>query len=326
VAAPVTDPIFLLPGKPSAREVNELLSYARAQLQLGPSRPWRLLQSGVKLGKVFLEVEEITPEGPRRIFGKVSKTERARRGYENLRRLWNAGMCPPAKYRVCEPIGFFPGRGLLLQCRARGTQLLEAVKTQSADPRDIAKAAEWLVALQRLEVEGAPEPKPWNIDRLALELSDALPSFAERIRRCLDFITGRIETQVPRVASHGDYHLMNIYVDEECITAIDLDTFALREPMVDVSYFVAQSAIMGYHTFQSFAPTEPVRVQFIEAYQRLVSDHFDADRIRVHVALAFLRSLHYDFCILKLNPLDLVEPFLAAAEQCVEGEGIRLAA
>jgi hypothetical protein len=323
---PVSDSAFPDAGKPSPQSVDELLKYARAQLGLGPERPWRLISSHLKLRKVFFEVEELGREGPRRIIGKVASSKKSRGAYDILRRLWSAGLCPPSPHCVCEPLAYFPEQNLLLQERAPGTQLLELVSNQSSSRGDIDRAAEWLITLQRLCLPDTTKGQTLELDRPLSELQAAIPAQAGRIAVIAEYITENLETPGLQVPSHGDYHLMNIYLNEKRVTAIDLDTFALREPMIDAAYFIAQSAIMGFHTFQSFEPTEHVRAQFASAYQQYAPEQFDMERIRVHVALAFLRSLHYDFCILKTNPVDTVNPFLSAAERCMGGESIRLAA
>jgi hypothetical protein len=83
---------------------------------------------------------------------------------------------------------------------------------------------------------------------------------------------------------------------------------------------------MGYHLSRSFAPTEDVRSAFLGMCERQAPNRFHRERIRVHVAFALLRSLHYDFCILRRYPHDIVDPFLSAAERALSSARIRLAA
>ena len=42
---------------------------------------------------------------------------------------------------------------------------------------------------------------------------------------------------------------MNVFVSRERVTAIDLDTLALREREMDIAYFLAQTAIFGDSSF-----------------------------------------------------------------------------
>jgi aminoglycoside phosphotransferase (APT) family kinase protein len=321
-----SDPVFSHPGKRPAQGVEELLMFAREQLGLGPDRPWQLISSGMKFTKTFFELEESGPEGSRRLIGRVSAREKSKGAYEILRKLRDAGMQPPSPFCVVEPIVFLPERNLLLQEKAAGQQLFEKIKEETATDRDAERAAEWLVGLQGLNVPNLVPGSCGDFERTRKELPDALPNSARRIIQILNFLSRRFTAAFPAAPSHGDYHPMNIYLDDERVTVIDVDTFAAREPMFDVGYFLAQSAVMGYHASGSFSPTENLRGVFLDTCERLAPNRFHRERIRVHVAFAFLRSLHYDFCILRSYPQEVVDPFLSAAERALSGARIRLAA
>lgn len=320
-----SDPVFTQPGKRAASNAAELIANVRTELGLGHDRPWRLISSRLKLAKTFFEVEESTPEGPRRLIGKVSPSKSAQGAFANMQLLWEAGMRPPAPFTIAEPVAYLPDRFLLLQEKAPGVQLLQKMKAGEATASDAHCAAGWLAALQQLNVPAAPPASAgFNLERCRRELPAALPQHAARLETLLDRIAAAIEPPGALVPSHGDFHPMNVYVADDRVTAIDLDTFAAREPMTDVAYFLAQSAIMGFLLWQSFAPTAPVRNAFVEAYSRHSSLELDPSRAGLHMALAFLRSLHYDYCILHTHPDAAVEPFIQAAAQCLEGGDIRL--
>ena len=321
-----SDPVFTHAGGRPAEGVDELLAFAREQLGLGPDRCWQLISSGMKFTKTFFELEESRPEGSRRLIGRVSAREKWKGAYEILRKLRDAGMRPPSPYCVVEPVAFLPERNLLLQEKAAGQQLFEKIKTGTATERDAERAAEWLVALQRLAFPNLPQGSCGDFERTRKELPDAIPSSARRIIQILDFLSKRFRATVPGAPSHGDYHPMNIYLDDERVTVIDVDTFAAREPMFDVGYFLAHSAVMGYHHSGTFEPTENLRAVFLDTCERLAPHRFHKERVRVHVAFAFLRSLHYDLCILRTYPKEVVDPFLSAAERALSGARIRLAA
>jgi hypothetical protein len=319
-------PIFSKPGKRDPEGVPELIDYARQSLGLGDERPWRLVSSRAKLNKTLFEVEETADSQVRHLVGKVAKSEKSKTAYQILRSLWDAGLRPPSQHCVPEPIAYLPERSLLLQERAAGTQLFEKIKSHTATAADAARAAEWVLALQELRFPGLQPGSIGDFERTRNELSLALPGLTRRLRPLAKFIEAHLEPDTPGVPSHGDYHPMNLFMDEHRVTAIDIDTFAGREPMFDVGYFVAQTAIMGFHEFKSFAPTEDFRAAFLETIATLAPARFRKDRVRVHVSFAFLRSLHFDFCILRTNPHRMVDPFLSAAERALSEANIRLAA
>ena len=75
-------------------------------------------------------------------------------------------------------------------------------------------------------------------------------------------------------------------------------------------YFgLAQIAVMGHHVLGSFDATAEVRTEFLRAAPAAPEDRLD-----LLIRWAFLRSLHFDFCILKLKERGHAEAFLSAAE------------
>jgi hypothetical protein len=318
--------MFPRAGKSEDGRVLDLIGFARQRLNITDERPWRLMWSRVILDKILFEVEERTSSGARCFIGKVAKSEKSKGAHRILQSLWDAGFQPPSQYCVPEPIGYFPEHLLLLQGRAKGTQLFEKIKSHSATAADAARAAEWLLALQQARFAGLQAGSVGDFQLVCKELALALPALTRRLRPLTQFIEARLGADTPGVPSHGDYHPMNLFLDEQQVTAIDIDTFAAREPMFDVGYFVAQTAIMGFHQSGSFAPTEEFRAAFLETMATRAPVRFRKERIRVHVSFALLRSLHYDFCILRANPQHLIDPFLSAAERALSEAKIRLAA
>jgi Ser/Thr protein kinase RdoA (MazF antagonist) len=160
------------------------------------------------------------------------------------------------------------------------------------------------------------------MERCSGELASEVPSQASRIARLGDEISGALRafTSLDLVPCHGDYHPMNVFIDDDGrVTVIDLDTLSSCERESDIAYFCAQTAIMGYFEFGSFGDTLPVREAFLSGYGLPL----DSRRLGVYAAEAFLRSLHYDLCILRTNQRTLIDPWLTAAAQCLSGD-IRL--
>ena len=301
-----SDPLFR--GSRPGEGVDELVEYARASLGMGPDRPWRIVNSRQKLKKTLFEVDE----NGRRIVGKASKSERAQDTFEKLSALWNAGMRPPSKCIVTEPLAWLPERSLLLQRRAEGMQLIDLIRERS--PRaieGIEHAAQWLHALQGLRLTPPPAPSP-DLERCRTELVAALPEHASRIDAIADSLDlASIGSMVP---SHGDFHPLNVFLAPDgTVTVIDLDTFAAREPAVDTAYCLAQMAIMGHHVLGGFNGSAEVRAAF-----RRSAPQAPEERIETHIRWAFLRSLHYDLCILRVRERGHVEAFLAAAQYGLE--------
>ena len=175
-----SDPVFR--GTRPGTGVDELVDWARTQLGIGPDRPWRVMSSRQKLQKTLFEVDE----NGKRIVGKVSKSERAQDTFRKLTTLWQAGMRPPSKCIVTEPLAWLPERHLLLQCKAEGTQLIDLIRERSPGAIHGAEhAGQWLHALQALKVETPAAAAP-DLDRCRTELAAALPEERQRIEAIAD--------------------------------------------------------------------------------------------------------------------------------------------
>jgi hypothetical protein len=289
--------------------VERLVSLAEERLGADAGAPWHIVSFHSKMTKTIFEVED---GNGRRLVGKVSKSDRAAHTWQTLRLLWDAGMRPPSKFTVTEPVAWFPDHRLLLQEKAPGNMLLDLVSARNpAALEGTVASAEWIRVVQSLDVPvpAASDLAP-AIERCRDELSAALPDRKRRIRRAADALLERLPYEGTLVPSHGDFHPMNVFLSETGrLTAIDLDTFAGREPAADVAYFAAQLAIMGYLALGDFGSTSELRSALLRSAPAV-----PAERVDLHSRIAFLRTLHYDICILKLGSDSKVEPFLRAAE------------
>jgi hypothetical protein len=295
-----SDPAFA-GAKRVGEDVEMLLQAAREQL----GGEWRIVSSRMKLQKTLFEAEF---DG-RRVIGKVSKSRRARSTFGSLQKLWHAGMRPPSRYTVTEPLAWVDERSLLLQERAPGFSMLDSMQRREDVVEHARDAAAWLRCLWTMDVEAPTVSfERDDVARRAAELSRTLeePLIEDMAKRVCDVLAVSPSTRVP---SHGDFHPMNVFVAPERVTAIDLDTFAMREREVDVAYFLAQLANFGLHVHGSLAGTRSTRRAFLEACGPV-----NEERMAAHMAWTLLGSLHYDACILKVRSEKLPVMIDAAGE------------
>lgn len=298
--------------------VEELVQWARAGLAPPADTRWRLVNARTKLSKTLFEIEEISPRGRRRIVAKIANSSRGGETFAVIDKLWQAGFRPPSEFTVCQPLAWLPEQGMLLVERAPGLMLMDLIRGRAPEtPAKVGAAARWLATLHASGVEA----KPWNgaipfLERCERELCQSLQKQSSRISRIARRLCESFRESHPLVPSHGDFHPMNIFVDDGRITLIDLDTFSMRERAADVAYFVAQTMIMGWMTFGDFDSTAGVRSAFVDSYWAFSKHEPDAARMRTHTAYAFLQSLHYEHCVLRTRNSRIIEPWLAQAEDC----------
>lgn len=301
-----------------------VIRWAEDQRRRETGEGWRLLSHTPKLRKLLFEVEEGTPPQTERLVGKVYATTKGQRTFETMQRLYGAGFCAPGPHRVSAPVAYWPERHVLLQGKAPGKPLSDGMEWSDPQlPGHCRRAAAWLAALHALPWEEpcVEQANERQVARWRAELAEALPQEASIIEQLAGVIHRELDRQEFQchTPAHGDFHPMNIFLDEESVTVIDLDTFGGREPAMDVAYFLSQLAIMTYHRQHSFPVSQPWRTAFQDEYTRL-GGTVPASRIGVYAAAAFLQSLHYDWCILKTGNREIVQPWLHAAERNLAGQ------
>jgi len=305
-------------GRPPAG-IDELLSWARSRL--GDRPPWRLISARRKMGRTLFEIEEDTPSGPRRLIGKIGKSERAGTLYRTLQALRRAGFAPPARYTVPEPVAFIDERGFVLQEKVAGTQA--AVLLSSGGDAGCAAArdcAAWLAALHECRLPAAAsEIDAHDVWTWANDLASACPSAAGRIRAVADAIFSEIgQKATDPLPSHGDFHPMNVFISgAERVTGIDIDKFALREPESDAGWFLMQTAAFGFFENGSFNCTAAARRAFVERYEAESGRALRLDRALVYIAMAFLKNLHFELVLLKTGRTEYTDPWLSAASSAI---------
>jgi aminoglycoside phosphotransferase len=266
----------------------ELIAECRSRL----GGEWALISASTKLTKTIFEADF----SGRRVIGKASTSKKSKAAYEHMRELFSAGMKSPSEFTVPEPIAWFEDLGLLVLEKAPGASVLESMQHRESAIKPALRAAEWLHALNASHAH--LEERLFDADaanRQAVELAECIED--ARILEIASGATGVLKTR-PNVivATHGDYHPMNVYVAPQRVTAIDLDTTALRDPETDIGYFLAQTANFGLQMFDSFEATRELRDRFRSCFPQA-----DERRVVAHIAWALLRSLHYDVCILKID-------------------------
>lgn len=287
---------------PQAADLDRLVQAAKGHL----GGDWRIVSSSQKLRKILFEAEF----NGRRVIGKMSLSARARTAYGNMEKLWNAGMRPPSRYTVAEPIAFLPDDHLLIQEKAPGQSIYQSLSQPQIE--DAYHSACWLRRLWDVKVEAEVD------DFNCKDIEDRMVALSAQIEDRRPLLLGRrvmealSKAPTEWVLSHGDFHPMNIFVSKDRITVIDIDTFALRDKETDAGYFVAQTANMAFQQTGSFSSTAEFRSAFLEECGPL-----DMDRVSAYAACALLKSLHFDFCILRLQDAS-AEPYLRTAERILD--------
>lgn len=239
-----------------------------------------------------------------------------------LRQLREAGLRPPARLRVPEPLGASRDGYVLVQEWVAGLPWADTLGNKEAHQAS-ALAADWLATLQSLPVPAAAsEAHLANARRYARELATAYLSEASAMRQLATRLLEALgSAPQPPVPSHGDFHPKNLLLDGEAVTVVDLDTFAVREPGFDVGYAIGQLLIMSLLRLGQAAAGLAAAGAFWFRYLE-VGGTANPERVALHVARTFLQSLHYELCVLRNSRDELLQRWPELAREWIESDGL----
>ena len=217
---------------------------------------------------------------------------------------FDRGLC-----RVPEPLAGDSHNKILIEEKARGKELF-AVLLENDGKRAVnglRMAAKWLAKLHnlRLQVTTAEEfcaTEPGRLNWYVKGLHDRDNPHRHRVQGICDFVLDselRLIHNNPQwlVQCHGDFHLKNIFYDDEnatpCIFVIDFDSSHVIPQAFDVGTFLAQYDNMLYNQrqVQKKAPSQ----LFLDTYEseaEILPDGF-RDHVNLFRTRAYLSILYY---------------------------------
>ena len=265
------------------------------------------------------------------LIGKVySNKEKGLACYNVLYYLGEHGMIAESTNTIIRPIYFFESSLFLLMTKAPGKSLYDLFESEF-DHRAIGpRIAVWLKHLHSIPVERLRETKNTraevDVTRFYKELTTLLPEKHERIR---DLFNNIVRNSVKlytgqQVMLHGDCNLMNLFIDDKKVTAIDFDHHFLGDPAWDVAYLTCQIQLRGFSKKGNFIYFLSAIKSFVETYLSEYPEDIRVafyNRFHLYRARSLFESLHYELCVLKTGRLDIVDAFLNECELAMEGRG-----
>ncbi|MFK9094778.1 phosphotransferase family protein [Bacillus salipaludis] len=263
------------------------------------------------------------------LIGKVySDPEKGWTCYQVLKYLWEHGMNTDSPNSVIRPVAYFEACPLLLMSKAPGRSLYELFN-QDMDHHQIGSLiADWLKHLHSVPIAKLRKTTHTraevDVSRFYNDLSLLIPEKQERLKDLYNNIL--IKSVKPwngqQVMLHGDFNLMNLFIEDEKVTAIDFDHHFLGDPAWDVAYLTCQIQLKGFLKKGNFNYFLPIVKSAIETY---LSDYPEDirlvfyNRFYLYRARSLFESLHYELCVLKTGKLDIVNAFLTECESALKG-------
>jgi hypothetical protein len=226
------------------------------------------------------------------------KEEEGERTYQVLRALCNRVSGGDTDFTVAKPVAYLSELRTLLQEEVTGTSLEDILCREEDEAeaiRAMRKAARALASFHLGDDVVAPGHRSLQDEVSALEgvgklLQQACPQLGPEIEEAVGTVVAGLE-EVPSAPIHGDLKPAHIIVNSDSVALIDLDKFAMADPVVDVAnlLFLLPSGSSQHHLSHG-----GVAQAFVEEYFARVPEAWRA-KLPLHYAAALLKKAAYGF-------------------------------
>lgn len=234
------------------------------------------------------------------VYAKTHREGAARKRFDTLRALWQAGFDGTRGLLVPEPVALLEHENMVLMREARGIPLSRVGECSlDAAIGRVRAAARWLVALHSTALTGLKEEAPCErlkiLDEadLLAEAASAYPECWPSLGEFLGYVSelaDSLDLRASLTPTHGQFIPSTIFVDSGTVTVIDLDTLRLSDPAKDVASLISR---VKYRKLFN-ARVEPARAarlasEFVNEYSR--STPTNLANLPYYLALYCLREL-----------------------------------
>jgi hypothetical protein len=165
--------------------------------------------------------------------------------YEVLRQLWErASDAEGASFTVGRPITYLSDLSTLLQEETSGTSLQSILLQEELDAIPVVRRVAAALADLHLD-HHVVAPRCYSLQddvtllkRRAALLQHACPHLAQKIERLVGTVVSGLR-EAPLAPIHGDFKPEHILIDSDRLILLDLDSFTMADPMLDVARFLA---------------------------------------------------------------------------------------
>src|SRR5919198_3769027 len=281
------------------------------------------------------------------IVGKWRNDGRGKEIFDLLQEIWNKGFDGRKRRRaengghnddyddhlkIYEPIAYFPDYNLMLTCKVGGIELEKILKNDGVKYQRsglletyVIQAAKWLVKLHNIRLTSKRMFSFYEEEKKLIiwsqHLSWLYPRWAEKIHNMLSYILEAEKSLDPKkfVLIHGDFHTLNIFIDDIDLIVIDFEQSCIFDPAKDLGYFISYLT-MKKRKYNLSLDIEVLQKRFLDKYTSEMSTTESLERIDIYKARSYLQHLHFRYWTLN-KKLDLIdfEYWVNKAEECLKG-------
>jgi len=190
--------------------------------------------------------------------------------FQVLSALWNDGCGRDSRYRVSEPLGFYPEFNMLLIRGADG-MLVASADNDEELAHGSREAARWIAQMHSSAVRVGDVRYPWEVyHKLMHRLAKAAANNPERVDDLID-MADRFEALAHKVKphfvqAHGQYRHIHVFVADEFVTVIDLDRSRPSDPAQDLGEYIHRMRTKRFKASKGQSRAEEATKAFIEEY------------------------------------------------------------
>ncbi|MBI2527472.1 MAG: phosphotransferase [Candidatus Rokubacteria bacterium] len=206
---------------------------------------------------------------------KVYPAGGAAAGHAALAALWGRAAVRDADLSVARPIEYFPELGAVAQEEVHGVTF-EELLCHGRDPAGAARRIGRALARFHQRDAGPNGPAAplrgrsdhvTTVHRAAQRLAWVDPGTQAELERLAGAIAAGLE-DVPLRPTHGDLKIDHVLLDADSVSVVDLDSFALGDPMMDLGSLLADMALQRVRGRLAVDCVRPAAGALVEGYFR----------------------------------------------------------
>jgi hypothetical protein len=229
----------------------------------------------------------------RRFYGKIYRDEKGEQIYQVLQQLWGRSNNGGEHLTVASPIAYLKEHHALFQEEASGTSFQE-ILLQGPDREADSATRRVARALAALHLDRISTPRHYlikdeiaTLEKTRRTLQWASPHLSKELEAIV-WKTVAALVEVPLRPTHLDLKTDHVLLDQNHCTLLDLDSFALADPVLDVAHILAQIFGLKFRPAASHRRFRMAADVFREEYFNHVPSEW-RDRLMPHYAGAALK-------------------------------------
>lgn len=230
----------------------------------------------------------------RRFYVKIYRDEKGEQIYQVLQQLWGRSNNGGEHLTVASPIAYLKEHHALFQDEALGTSFQE-ILLQRPDREADSATRRVARALAALHLDRISTPRHHlvqdeiaTLEKTRRTLQWASPHLSKELEAIVwKTLPGLVE--VPLRPTHLDLKTDHVLLDQNQCTLLDLDSFALADPVLDVAHMLAQIFGLKFRPTASHSRLRMAADAFREEYFNHVPSEW-RDRLMPHYAGAALKA------------------------------------